>query len=85
MTKLRICCISEFDFRDIVHGVESSLLPLVWIDTSSVDRFFNCISSTCIVVLKKTVPQNEVTITFEALKIMSQNFGCIFQTNVNLN
>ena len=26
----------------------------------------------------KTVPQNEFTITFEALKIMSQNFACVF-------
>lgn len=28
--------------------------------------------------LKKTVPQNKSFITFETLKIMSQNFACVF-------
>ena len=27
---------------------------------------------------KKTVPQNELTITFEAFKTMSQNSACVF-------
>ena len=42
-----------------------------------IPEIFECSGNTKELVLcaKKTVPQNEFTITFEAFKIMSQNFA----------